>query len=210
MAHALVRKKWPYIGQALLAVVLWGLVFILSGCGYSFRGSGSVLPPDVRRIAVPLVENSSPEAGLTLILTEALRDEFERYGAVSIVEDASDADAILKARIVDVRRQTSSVTSKTDTALQFDTTLVMAAELRRVTGGLLWQDRAITVSRPFGATSGVVVTSSAQFSESALGAGDLAGLDSREISRGQEQETLALLAEDVARTVYEKAVAPDF
>lgn len=183
---------------------------MLSSCGYTFQGSGSVLPADVKVIAIPLVQNASTESGLTTIFTEALRDRFERYGVVSVVDDANEADAVLRARILKVSRNQRTSTSRTDTELQLDTVLTLAAELRRVTGPVLWRDNNISVSKAFGTTSGVVVTSSPDFASGSLGSSDLGALENRELSRGQEQEALRDLAEQAAVQIYDSAVAPDF
>lgn len=193
---------------ALILVCLCSLH--LNSCGYGFKGSGSVLPPDVRRIKIPLAENNTSEPGLALVLTEALQDHFERYGVVSIVESTRDADAILYTRILDLRRETETVTSRTDTALQLVTIMTIGAQLKRVTGPLLWADPSMSVSKSFGTSSDVVVTSSAGFSGSNLAAGDLSSLDSREISRGQEREALEDLSEKVAQRIYDEAVAEEF
>jgi outer membrane lipopolysaccharide assembly protein LptE/RlpB len=182
----------------------------LSACGYTFQGGGSVLPPDIKVIAIPMVQNASTESSLTTTVTEALRDRFERYGVVTVVEDLGEADAILKARIVKVTRNQRTSTSRTDTELQLDTVLTLAAELRRVTGPVLWRDNNISVSKAFGTTSDVVVTTSPDFASGTLGAADLGALNSREVSRGQEQDALRTLADEAARQIYDSAVAPDF
>lgn len=193
--------------KLLLLVILVGL---LIGCGYTFQGSGSVLPADVKKVYVPLVENNSPEAGLANIVTEALRDQFERFGVLSVVDDYSEADAVLKVRIIEVRRETSTVTSKTDVALEYSTQLVLSGLLRRTDGGTLWQNNNIAVAKNFGTSSDVVVTSSADFSQGSLGAADLGSLNTREVSRSQERETLTYLAEQAAKKIYNDAVLPEF
>ncbi|RIL11407.1 MAG: hypothetical protein DCC75_02350, partial [Proteobacteria bacterium] len=145
----------------------------LSGCGYTFQGSGTVLPPDVKKVYIPFVENQSTEAGLSTLLTEALRDRFERYGVVTVVEENSEADAVLKAKIIKVKRAAASVTSGTDRALQQDVSLTVAAELKRITGGLLWRNPSLQVTSAYGAASSAVVTSSSEFAYNTLGASDL-------------------------------------
>lgn len=192
--------------RALVTIFLLSLV----GCGYAFRGGGTALPPQIKNIYIPIAENNSAEPGLSTVVTEALRDEFERYGVVNVVEELKDADAVLRSRIISVRRTTSSVTSHTDIGLQFDTVLTIAAELKNVTGPTIWRDPSIVVSQEFGSTSDVVVTSSSDFASNTLGAGDLAQLGNREISRGQEEQALQNLAEDAAKKIYTAAVAPDF
>jgi len=193
-----------------LKIALILLVLALTSCGYSFRGSESVLPPDIKVVYLPVVENSSPQQGLSILLTESLRDEFERYGAVSISDTLAGSDAVLSARIIDVRRETETVTSGTDTALQLATIISISAELRRDSGILLWSNPLMIISKSFGAESDVVITSSPEFAGGGLGSGDLAGLDSLEVSRGQEQQALEDIVEEVARRVYEEAVLPDF
>lgn len=186
------------------------LISNLLGCGYGFQGSGSILPADVKRIQIPLVENNSTDSSLTSLITEALRDRFERFGVVAVVEEIGDADAVLKAKIIKVSKKSRTVTSTTDTVQQFDTILTMGAELRRVTGPVLWRNPTFTVSRAIGASGNVVVSSSADFAEGNLGASDLGGLDSREVTRGQEAEALEKLAVEAARKIYDESVAPDF
>jgi outer membrane lipopolysaccharide assembly protein LptE/RlpB len=195
------------ISSALISV---GVSIALAGCGYTLQGSGSVLPPDIKVVSIPIVENNTTEPSLTPLLTEALRDRFERFGVVQVVDDLGGADAVLQARIINVNRKTKSVTSNTSTALEYDTTLTVGAVLKRVTGEVLWKVPAMQATRSFGTTSGVVVTSSSDFFGGGLGSADLAGLDTREISRGQEQEAFTTLTDDMARRIYDESVSPDF
>lgn len=193
---------------------LAGLFILISlcftGCGYQFEGAGSVLPEDVTRVYIPRVENTTAESSLTTLVTEALRDRFERYGVLYVVEDENDADAILNARITDVKRDTRTSTGDTDTALQFSTSMILDAELRRVVGPVLWRNKRIVTTRTFGAASNVVVTSSADFAAGNINAGDLNNLTDRELSRGQEREVFEEMAEQAARQIYEQAVLPEF
>ena len=159
---------------------------------------------------MPIVENQSTEPGLAIVFTEALRDEFERFGVLQIVESIKDADAVLNATILRVKQETQTVTASEETALQLSTVMTISSELRRVSGPMLWSNDRLQVSKTFGTSSDVVVTSSADFAGSNLGASDLAALDTREISRGQEREALTDLSEQAAKKIYNEAVAPDF
>lgn len=194
-------------------IILLSGVLLVQACGYTFQGSGSILPPDVRRIYIPLVENNSTESGLTTRFTDSLRDRFERYGVVTIVDDAASADAILRARILKVRRETGAVSGSTDSAIQLDTTMQLAAELRRVSGAVLWKNPSFEVTQTYGSVNQLVVTSSADFASSGLGLSDLNTLGqsgSREIQRAQERNVLNDLADEAADKIYDSAVAPDF
>lgn len=197
-------------GGVVVRALVITLGVCLAGCGYSFRGSESALPPDVRKIYIPTVENNSTKLGLSTIMTEAIRDEFDSYGTVSVVDSQNEADAVLKVRILNLHENTGSTRSGSNTALQMQTTVTLSGELRRVTGPVLWRANAIQATQTFGADSSVVVTSSLDFAGGPSAAGDLAGLSSREISRGQEANALTTLASNAARQLYDKAVAPDF
>ena len=186
------------------------IAVLCSGCGYTFQGSGSVLPPDVKRIYIPFVDNDSTEAGLSNTVTEALRDQFERFGVVTVVENSLEADATLKARIISVQKGTRATSGRNDNALSYDSTLTLAAELRKTTGQVLWRNNGFQVNRSFGATSGTVVSSSADFASGGFSSSSLGSLSSREIQRGQESEALEFLAQQAAKKIYNDAVAPDF
>lgn len=195
-------------------MVLWLSVLVLalalSGCGYGLQGSGSVLPEDVKNVYIPRVENDSTESGLGIVMTEALQDRFNRFGAVKVVESLAEADAVLNARIKDVKQTTSSVSSGTDVVLQQDSTMIIAVDLRRVNGMVLWQNPALTVTRTFGTTQDVVVTSSPGFASGSISAADLDQLQSLEVSRGQEAEVLLDMANEAAVEIYDQAVLPEF
>jgi outer membrane lipopolysaccharide assembly protein LptE/RlpB len=183
---------------------------ILSGCGYTFQGTGSVLPQDVKKIYIPTVDNQTAENRFTNLMTESLRERFERFGVVSVVETASEADAILNVEVKSISREARSVTSGTDTVLQYDARAVLWGEMRRKNGAVLWRNPRISVVKGFGTTTNTVVTTSADFAQSGIDTNTLAALSDSELNRGQEQEALIGLAEDAARFIYDDSVAPDF
>ena len=186
------------------------LVFSLLACGYQFQGGGSILPPDVKRVYIPLADNSSTESGFSAVLTDSLRDRFERFGVLTVVDGPEQADAVLRTKILRLDRGTQSATSKTDIALQQSTSLTLNVELNRSDGSPLWRNPRMVVTKAFGTSSEAVVTSSAEFASGSLGGADLGGLSTREIARGQEREALNQLADQAARIIYDQAVAPDF
>jgi putative AlgH/UPF0301 family transcriptional regulator len=143
-------------------------------------------------------------------VTEALREEFDSYGTVSVVEKQGAADAVLKVVINEVKNTTSTVDPTTNTALQMDTTMIIGGELRRTTGQVLWRENNMKVSKGYAANQNVVVTTSPDFASGSISSSDLASLSSRDISRGQEAQALNNLASEAARMVYDKSVAPDF
>jgi outer membrane lipopolysaccharide assembly protein LptE/RlpB len=185
-------------------------VFVLIGCGYRLQGSGTILPADIKTIAVSSVDNDTTEPGLGLELEEALRTTFDGYGVLKVVEPGSSADIVLKTRILDVDTQVKSVTGATDRALEYDLVMTISAELRRKNGQVLYANPKLKASESFASTSNVVVTSSSNFAQGGIGSASLQGLETNELSRGQQQSALNDLIEEVSRILYLDAVAADF
>lgn len=196
------------MSASLLLMLLMALA--LAGCGYTFRNSGSVLPNTVKKIYIPFAENRSTEGQLTRLLTESLRDEFERYGVVTVVEEPSEADATLRITIMELKRRSLTVAGRSSTDNQRTTSLLIRGELKDRDGKVLWQEPSLNVGKGFGTSRAAVVTSGAGFVGGTLGAGDLAGLGERELQRGQEQAALSDLADEAAAQIYEEAVAEPF
>jgi hypothetical protein len=185
-------------------------LFANSGCGYTLRGTGSVLPPDVKLIAIPDVVNRTNESNLGRFLTESLREQFGRYGAVRVTDDVNEADATLNVKIVQLKSISQSSNAVTDVAQQLSTTLFASGQLIKKDKSTLWSNPMLTVTQTYGNTSGAVITSTTQFIESGLNAGDISALNQREVTRSQEQQAFNALAQQVATKIYEEAVAPEF
>jgi outer membrane lipopolysaccharide assembly protein LptE/RlpB len=191
------------------------IFFLLTGCGYQFQGSGSILPQNVKTVHVMQAENQTTEPGLTLQFTEALRSRFERYGVVRLVDSPGEADAVLRTVIKDVStrvRNTSGPTDSgpTDQELDQDLALTISAELKKRSGQTLWRNDRLKIYQSFAGVSGVVVTQSAQFAGSNLSAQQIRGLNNRELARGQKEIALNEALEESARRIYSEAVAEDF
>ncbi len=192
----------------LLASLL--ALLALGGCGYKFRGSGSVLPDDVKSVAIPVVKNNTSESGLGIEFTEKLRSRFERFGVVDVLESNSDADAVLETVIKRVYTEVRDVTGVTDISLEEDLILVIDSELKRRNGQILWRVDDYVVRETFAGTSDVVVTSSSSFTQSGIGVGTLGTIGNREVSRGQQRLALSEMLDEASRVIYEDAVAADF
>lgn len=195
--------------HGILQVGAVSFLLMLTGCGYALQGGGTVLPPDVKNIYIPKAENESTALGLSDLVTDALRDQFDSYGAVTVVDKQSQADAVLNVRIVSLMQSVDTV-SATNTANQMDSTMLLSGELRRVTGKVLWRDPQIRVSKNFATNADTVVTSSPDFASGSIATSDLAGLNQSELARGQQRQALITMTADAARMIYDKAVAPDF
>ncbi len=182
---------------------------LLAACGYGFQGGTTILPPDVKNIYIPPAENDSTELGLSDLVTDAMRDQFDSYGVVTVVDRQSQADAVLRIRILALI-QTIDTVSGTNTTNQMDSTMIISGELRRTTGKVLWRENQLKVSKSFATSSSTVVTSSADFASGSISSSNLTGLTQRELARGQQQQALLSMSAEAARIVYDKSVTPDF
>jgi len=82
-------------------VFLLLLISILSiQCGYHLRGTGSSLPPHIKKINVPMFKNLTTRFELDLKLTQKVIDEMVSRGKVEITADAASSDAILIGEIL--------------------------------------------------------------------------------------------------------------
>jgi hypothetical protein len=81
----------------------------LVGCGYQFvryRSAGEA----TRQISVVTLQNDSQEAGVELIVSEALRHEILQRGGLELVSDPDNADFTLHVRVLPVRTRSRSFT----------------------------------------------------------------------------------------------------
>ena len=75
------------------------LNLILISCGfYSMAGS---IPPHIKSIAIPLMENQTAEFGLAESITDGILNQFNEAGILSVT-DAGAANSILNGKIIKV------------------------------------------------------------------------------------------------------------
>ncbi len=198
--------SYPRFGVIFAATI----AMLTGGCGYQFQGSGTSLPSDIKTIAVASVENETLTPGLGRDVEEGIRTMIESFGALRVARSESDADAVLRASIKDLDTRVRSVTGVSDIALEYDLTIIVAAELRRRNGKLLWRNPGVQASQQIAGTSSVVVTSGSDFAQGNISGESLAGLEDKEVTRGAGRAALTDLIEEISRRIYIEAVAEDF
>ena len=90
-------RYWQVFARAFtFAGLAAGLLLCQNGClGYRF---GTSLPPNIRSVHVPTIENKCDEPGLELTVTRVVLQEFQREGSLRAA-DADKADVILKVTV---------------------------------------------------------------------------------------------------------------
>lgn len=94
---AATRGSKPARLAMLLVIVAQGFA---SGCGYHVAGRTTLLPPNVKTIAVVALENHTNQYRIEQRLTEALVRELLARTSFRVVPDPKQADAVLRGSIL--------------------------------------------------------------------------------------------------------------
>lgn len=113
--------------KKILALTVLCLFFI--HCGYRLRGTGSNLPPGIKRVDIPMFKNMTTRFELDLKLTQSVIDELVTRGKVEVVSDSGNADAILLGEIVAFNVNPIAFSSQ-NTADRYNITVVAKIVLR--------------------------------------------------------------------------------
>lgn len=68
-------------------------------CGYHLRGTGKFLPPNIKRLGVPMFKNLTTRYNLDVTLTQGVIDELVARGKVEVTNGTENADAVLLGEI---------------------------------------------------------------------------------------------------------------
>ncbi|MBM3284416.1 MAG: hypothetical protein FJY81_00925 [Candidatus Aminicenantes bacterium] len=109
---------------ALLSVCLF-----LFQCGYRLRGTGSFLPPHIKRVSVPMFKNLTTRFELDVRLTRSVIDELVARGKVEVAAGSETADAVLVGEITSFTVNPIAFSDQ-NTADRYNITIVAKIVLR--------------------------------------------------------------------------------
>lgn len=89
------------IKKILILFFVLSLAFSGINCGYRV---GSLLPKDIKTVAVPIFINNTPEPEIETQITNGLIQEFISDGTLKIAEE-ENADTLVLGEIIDYRRE---------------------------------------------------------------------------------------------------------
>ncbi len=95
-------------------------------------GTATRIPADVKTIAVPAFKNGSPNFRIEQELTSAVTREFVERTQYRIVPNPSDADAVLKGTVTDVRARALTFDINTGRATTLQVQVTADVELQDV------------------------------------------------------------------------------
>ncbi|NCO52141.1 MAG: hypothetical protein GW875_08585 [Deltaproteobacteria bacterium] len=124
--------------KSLSLLLLFSL--LLGGCGYQL--SPGQLPAGIKRLYLPLAENTTREPKLENILAAPLTNVLARQRNVQLLTDAdAAADAVLQGQILSYRVQPAAYDAN-DRISEYLLTITLEFRLyRQPEGRLLWQER---------------------------------------------------------------------
>lgn len=119
-------------------------VAALTGCGYRVAGKASTVPKTVRTIAVPAFDNSTTRYRLTDALPLYIGRELLSRTRFQVIEDASQADAVLEGRIATVTVFPTVFDPLTGRAAGVEAHVILDIKLReRLTGNYIYNQPAL-------------------------------------------------------------------
>jgi outer membrane lipopolysaccharide assembly protein LptE/RlpB len=113
-------------------LVLTALCFLLADCGYHLRGTGSNLPPSIKRVDIPMFKNMTTRFELDVKLTQSVIEELVTRGRFAITGDSGKADAVLLGEIVTFNVNPIAFSNQS-TADRYNITIVAKIVLRDLT-----------------------------------------------------------------------------
>lgn len=132
----------PALRRSAFALALSACaVFAVAGCSnYRVVRTNEALGP-VRRVAVQTLQNHSFEPGLEVMVSDALRREFQRGGGIAVVPDPAQADLVLSGTVLDLFTTARSFSSVAF-GLEYQIELRIALSAKRSDGSVIVIDQA--------------------------------------------------------------------
>jgi len=132
-------------------------IFLLTGCGYHFIGSGARLPEGVHTLSIPIFANQTIQTGIESEVTRALVEKVTSAKQF-LVTGESEADALLSGTVKSFVTSPSAVTLGTQTATEYRATLTIEATFKRQRDGKVFWKGAMSEWRNYPVASDLAVT----------------------------------------------------
>lgn len=104
-------RKSKAVGFALISLI-FPLLLLNWGCGYSLKGQGSFLPEHIKTIAVVEFQNITPRFELEKVINKKIQDEILSRGTYSLTENQEEADALLTGVIKEYKTSPKSLNAE--------------------------------------------------------------------------------------------------
>ena len=185
-------RSLPILLAGVLACAALG-----SACGYRFAGR-TTLPEGIRSVGFAAFANHTPETGREKELQWVFEREFRTRGGIRVSE-AGRGVVSATLRLLESRPASRDRRSQ---ALEHELVLELDVRLtERGSDKVLWQANGIRVTEYYSAVPQVLVTTSPEFLQGRLDAGDIAGFTDVQFSETQRRLARERLFAAAAREV---------
>ena len=124
---------------SLIACSPLALVLLFTSCGYHVAGKADLVPKNIHTIAIPPFANTTLRYKLTDRLPEAISQEFIARTRYQIVNDAGQADAVLRGAVVNFSANPVLFDQQTGRASGLQVNVTMQVSLtERATGKVIF------------------------------------------------------------------------
>ncbi len=132
-------------------------VFLLTGCGYHFIGSGARVPEGIRSVSIPVFGNDTIQTGIESEVTRALVEKVTSAKQL-LVTRQSEADALLSGTVKSFITLPSAVTLGTQTATEYRATVTIEATFKRQRDGKVFWKGVLSEWRNYPVVPDLAVT----------------------------------------------------
>ncbi len=141
----------------------WLIMFSLSSCGYHVAGKADLVPKSIHTIAIPAFANITTRYKLTDHLPGAITREFIARTRYQIINDPTQADAVLRGSIVNYVAYPTTIDQQTGRASGLQVNVTMQVTLtERATGKVIFSRPNFDVHQRYELS----ITAGAYFEES--------------------------------------------
>jgi outer membrane lipopolysaccharide assembly protein LptE/RlpB len=142
-----------------IVTVTFLCLFLLMGCGYQMVGKETHVPPGLNSIAIPTFKNLTFEPGIEIPFTQAFLKEFIRDRRVNVVNRA-EADSILEG-VVQSFNMVSISYDPSGLVVEYQINVVLDLVLKDRTGKVLWEEKGVSETTWFRASSSSILINEA-------------------------------------------------
>ncbi len=133
------------------------VALLVTGCGYSFVGSGSELPPGVHSVAIPMFANRTLEEGIESEMTRSMVEKFNSAKRLTVAGEDS-ADAVLIGAVKTFVISPITVTLQNQTTTEYRATVTLEFALKRQQDGKILRKEEMSDWRNYPVSSNLALT----------------------------------------------------
>jgi len=122
---------------------------LASGCGYHVAGRTNSLPPGIKAIAVPALENRTSTYRVEQRMTNALVTELLARTNFRVVPNPEDADAVLRGEVTSLDGTATLFDPVTGRATTVLVTVVLKVRLEDRAGKVLYRNDNLLFREPY-------------------------------------------------------------